>query len=124
MIRERFPAIVTVDGETTPRQRVEIIDRFNADRIPLLVANAASFGHGINLQKGASQTVIWFANTWSYESFAQFNARLIRSGQGKRVSIITLKSDIGLDDALLAVIAAKAGGEAALLQAFKQRSQL
>ena len=52
--------------------------------------------------------MIWFAGSWSYETFGQFNARVVRAGQGKRVSIVTLKSDTGLDAAIAAVIAAKA----------------
>jgi len=67
--------------------------------------------------------VIWFAGSWSYETFAQFTDRVVRAGQGKRFSIVTLKSDTGLDAAIAAVIAAKAGGEAALLQALNQGRQ-
>ena len=46
----------------------------------MLLAHPASAGHGLNLMLGGS-TVVWFSQTWSLESYQQFNARLYRQGQ-------------------------------------------
>ena len=51
-----------------------------AGRVKVLVAHPASAAHGLNLQAGGS-TVVWFNLTWSYDLYAQANARLRRPGQ-------------------------------------------
>jgi len=56
------------------------LDDWNAGKIKIGYAHAASIGHGTNIQAGGNKTV-WFGPTHNLEHWQQFNARLRRSGQ-------------------------------------------
>jgi len=103
-------------GATTPKERIQIIDDWNADKIPVLIAAPSAMGHGINLQKGASRTIVWYTHTFDWAQRAQFNARLVRSGQTKTISIVNLVGNAGIDLAVLQALDAKQVGEKALLE--------
>jgi SNF2 family DNA or RNA helicase len=74
-------------------------------------------GHGINLQHGSCRTLVWFTHSFDWAQRAQFNARLVRSGQTKTISLVDLVGDAGLDRTLLNVLSAKQSGEQAVLEA-------
>jgi len=111
-ILERFPA-EQLDGEDSIR-------RWNAGEIPLALIHPASAGHGLNLQSGGS-TLIWFSLTWSLELYQQTNARLWRQGQKETVVIQHLVAKDTIDEDVMAALAKKDAGQAALLQAVKAR---
>ena len=111
-ILERFPA-EQLDGEKSIR-------RWNAGEIPLALIHPASAGHGLNLQAGGS-TIIWFSLTWSLELYQQTNARLWRQGQNETVVIHHLVAKDTIDEDVMAALAKKDAGQAALLQALKAR---
>lgn len=111
-ILERFPA-EQLDGEKSIR-------RWNAGEIPLALIHPASAGHGLNLQAGG-YTIIWFSLTWSLELYQQTNARLWRQGQKETVVIYHLVAKDTIDEDVMAALAKKDAGQAALLQAVKAR---
>ncbi len=53
-------------------------------KVPILLCQPASAGHGINLQKGGNR-ILWYSLPWSLEQYQQANARLYRQGQTKPV---------------------------------------
>lgn len=103
-------------GATSPKERMALIDDWNADKIPVLVAAPSAMGHGINLQKGSCRTIVWHTHTFDWAQRAQFNARLVRSGQTKKISIVDLVADAGIDMAVLESLEKKQSGEQALLE--------
>ena len=111
-ILDRFPA-EQLDSEKSIR-------RWNAGEIPLALIHPASAGHGLNLQAGGS-TLIWFSLTWSLELYQQTNARLWRQGQKETVVIHHLVAKDTIDEDVMAALAKKDAGQAALLQAVKAR---
>ena len=111
-IIKRFPA-EQLDSEQSIR-------RWNAGEIPLALIHPASAGHGLNLQAGGS-TLIWFSLTWSLELYQQTNARLWRQGQKETVVIHHLVAKDTIDEDVMAALAKKDAGQAALLQAVKAR---
>lgn len=60
------------------------VAEWNAGQIKILLAHPASAGHGLNLQDGGA-LVVWYGFTWSLELYQQFNKRLHRQGQTKKV---------------------------------------
>ena len=103
-IKRRFDGVVHL-GESelsTP----EIIDRWNAGSIPILLCHPASAGHGLNLQYG-SRNVVWFGLPWSLELYAQANARLHRRGQGRAVIVHHLLCEDTIDERVLRVLQQK-----------------
>ena len=117
MIKSAFPKAVVFAGETAQREKAQIIAKFNTDQIPILVGHPSSMGHGLNLQHGSAKTIVWFCQSFSWEARAQFEARLIRNGQKKKVSVITLSSIHGIDDAISQTLERKETSENALLNA-------
>ena len=111
-ILERFPA-EQLDGENS-------ILRWNAGKIPVALIHPASAGHGLNLQAGGS-TLVWFSLTWSLELYQQTSARLWRQGQKETVVIHHIIAKATIDEDVMAALAKKDTGQAALLQAVKAR---
>jgi hypothetical protein len=108
-------------GDTPPAERLALIRQWNQDQIPILIAAPSAMGHGINLQHGSSRSIVWFTHSFDWAQRAQFNARLVRSGQTKTVSIINLVANAGLDRAVLSSLEKKCSGEKAILAALDIR---
>lgn len=98
LILEEFPGTPFITGKTPQGTAKEHFKNWNEGRIPLLVCHPNSVSHGLNIQHG-SNVILWLGLTWSYETYAQFNARLHRSGQIKPVFVnhILYKSTIDMD---------------------------
>ena len=111
-ILKRFPA-EQLDSD-------ESIRRWNAGEIPMALIHPASAGHGLNLQAGGS-TLVWFSLTWSLELYQQTNARIWRQGQKETVVIHHIIAKATIDEDVMAALAKKDTGQAALLQAVKAR---
>ncbi|QPZ53245.1 DNA helicase [Achromobacter phage vB_AchrS_AchV4] len=73
-IRKKFKHAVLLRDER------DVVRKWNAGKIPLLITHPASAAHGLNLQYGGN-IAVWYGLTWSLELYQQFNKRLDRSGQ-------------------------------------------
>jgi SNF2 family DNA or RNA helicase len=80
-IQQRFKDARILDNNP------KTIEDWNEGKIKLLLAQPASCGEGLNLQKGGS-LIIWYGLNWSLGLYQQLNARLHRQGQTKPVRII------------------------------------
>lgn len=58
----------------------EIENAWNRNEIPVLLANPASVGHGLNMQEGNAQHVFWYTLPDDYDIYDQAIRRLRRSG--------------------------------------------
>lgn len=81
-ILKRFPKAV-VFGKGDVREQKAL---WNAGKIPMLLGHAASIGHGQNIQFGG-RLLIWYGLTSDLELYQQFNKRLARPGQTRKVYI-------------------------------------
>lgn len=95
------------------------IDRWNAGKIPMLLAHPASAGHGLNLQKGG-RVIAWFGLPWSLELYSQFNGRLHRQGQERPVIVHHILAEGTVDDAVHATLKDKDATQSDLLEAVKR----
>lgn len=112
-IKEAFPKAETIKDDST-------IERWNKGEIDILLAHPASCGHGLNLQKNKrGNTAIWFGQTWSLELRQQFDARLMRQGKDRSVTIINLIAKDTIDERIQQAIKDKCGAQAALMRAIK-----
>jgi SNF2 family DNA or RNA helicase len=91
-IREALPECQLIDEPG-------VIDRWNAGKVPVLLAHPASAGHGLNLQDGG-HTIVWSSLPWSLEHWQQSNARLRRQGQQHPVMVHRVMADDTLDLAI------------------------
>lgn len=74
----------------------DIVNRWNAGEIPVLLAHPQSAGHGLNLQHGG-HTMVWHTSPWSLEEYLQMNKRLPRQGQKHPVVTHHLESPHTVD---------------------------
>jgi len=107
MIREAFPKAATLDDP-------DIMARWNAGEVPLLLAHPASAGHGLNLQHGG-HTIVWTTLPWSSEEWEQANGRLARQGQKHPVVVHVLQAERTIDEAQLLVLRDKVRVQNALM---------
>lgn len=116
-LQERFPKAVALGKDPAT------IDKWNAGKIPMLLAHPASAGHGLNLQNGG-RTIVWFGLPWSLELYAQFNGRLHRQGQEKPVLVYHLLAAGTVDEAVYATLNKKDATQQDLLEAIKKLQNL
>ena len=96
------------------------ITRWNAGKIPVLLAHPASVGYGLNLQDGG-HTIVWYGLTWSLEQYLQANARLHRQGQQKPVLVYRILAKGTVDQQILESLDKKDATQNAVLEILKKR---
>jgi len=113
-IKKRFADAVTLnEGDTQ-----DIISRWNAGQIPMLLCHPASAGHGLNLQEGG-HIAVWFGLTWNLELYQQANARLHRQGQEHSVIIHHIICENSQDERVIRALQEKDVTQKSLLDALK-----
>jgi SNF2 family DNA or RNA helicase len=78
-----------------------------------------AMGHGLNLQASGNH-ICWYSLTWNYELYDQFNRRVYRQGQTKRVIVHRILARGTLDETVAQVLSSKERGQNALFQALKK----
>lgn len=117
-ILKQHPEAVAFNSAKTEAQQMELIRRWNAGKIPMLVAHPKSMAHGLNMQEGGS-VVIWFTLPWSREDYDQLNARLARRGQDQITEIYRLITRNTAEDAVAESLRSKDEEQTALLDALR-----
>jgi SNF2 family DNA or RNA helicase len=98
----------------------DIVTRFNAGSIPVLLGHPASMGHGLNLQ-GSCHHVIWFGITWNFEHYDQAIRRVYRQGQKSVICrVYHLIAKDTLDEKVLKVLGKKERQQGDLLNAISE----
>ena len=76
-----------IEGATSASKRGDIIRRFQNETSPrVLLLNPATVSHGVNLT--AASMTIWYAPIYRNETYMQFNARMRRPGQTKKMNLV------------------------------------
>ena len=79
-----------ISGDVAAGDRTDIFRRFQTTPDPkVLVIQPQSAAHGVTLT--AADTIIWWAPTASLETYAQANARIHRTGQTAKCTVIQLQ---------------------------------
>lgn len=94
------------------------IAKWNAGKIPVLIAHARSAGHGLNLQYGG-HLISWFGVDWPLEEYDQGVARLDR--QGQKYPVINTRFIVAgtIEEKVLASLENKAGVQEGVMAAVK-----
>ncbi len=77
-----------LDGDTPPRRRIELVDRFNAGEGQVFLISLKAGGSGLNLV--GADTVIHFDPWWNPAAEDQATDRAHRIGQKRAVNVIRL----------------------------------
>jgi hypothetical protein len=84
----------------------DVIERWNAGKIPLLAVHPKSAGHGLNLQHGGHH-LVFLSLPWSLELYEQVVGRLHRSGQERDVWVYVLLTNKTIDERIWSALADK-----------------
>lgn len=96
----------------------EMVAEWNAGKVPVMLIQPASAGHGLNLQDGG-HTLIWYTLPDSLEHYMQTNARLARMGQRNPVQIYRLITKGTRDERMPAMLERKEKVQQGLLDAVR-----
>ena len=111
ILTDAFPAATILSGNND----LQTIDDWNSGKLPILLLQPRSAGHGIQLQWGGAD-LIWYGPIWSRDLVLQTEARIHRQGQTKPVNIYTICAAETIDNEVLKRVENK-GGYAELLTA-------
>lgn len=114
MIRQRFGDIPILAGGLGHKIASQIIDNWNAGKIPLLPCHPQTMSHGLNLQKGG-HIVCWLGLTWSLDQYDQLIGRLNRRGQEETVKVIHIIANNTTDEVVLESLHSKNIGQQTFL---------
>ena len=92
-LKKRFPFAATLDEDD------DMIGRWNAGKVRMLLIHPKSAGHGLNLQAGGHH-MIWTSLPWSLELYEQTIGRLHRSGQQHDVWCYVLETRDTIDETI------------------------
>jgi SNF2 family DNA or RNA helicase len=95
-LQRRYPKSQTLDDK-------DAVARWNAGKIPLLLAHPDSAQYGLNLQHGGS-SVVFLSLPWSLTNFEQAYGRLHRSGQRHEVRVYCLLTRKTIDEQVLSAL--------------------
>lgn len=120
-LRGRFPNAPYIGKGVTRSEENKIFAAWNADEIEVLLVQATSISHGLNLQLGSAQDIIWHSITYDLEVYDQLNARLARSGtKHDRIFSHLIVARDTVDDAKLLALRRKDKTQRAFLNALKE----
>jgi SNF2 family DNA or RNA helicase len=103
-ISERDAIVSQIEGAKLFHE--DLIDDWDAGRIPVIVSHPKSFGHGLNLQKSC-HTLVWMSLTPSIDITRQTNARIVRTGQKQTCKIYRLMVPESVDWHIAALLSNK-----------------
>jgi SNF2 family DNA or RNA helicase len=120
-LRERFGKnIPYIGGGVSVKRSNELVDLWNAGKLPVLFGHPQAVAHGLNLQS-VGYHVCWHSLTWDYELYDQFIRRVRRQGnKSKQVFVHHIIARGTIDDlAIMPALKSKAHGQNALFEALK-----
>jgi len=115
-------SIPYLGGGMSSRYADDVITRWNAGEIPVLLAHPASVAHGLNLQSGG-HAMCWFSLTWSLEDFIQMNARIWRQGQTHACVFHYIVAAGTIDYAVLEALSSKDRQQESLFATLKRYAE-
>ncbi|MGN0038148.1 MAG: SNF2-related protein [Coriobacteriales bacterium] len=105
----------TITGATPKKERVKLVERFNADEVPVFLISLKAGGTGLNLV-GAS-VVIHADPWWNAAAQNQATDRAHRIGQTRDVSVFKVIADGTIEERILELQEAKSNLADAVLSA-------
>jgi SNF2 family DNA or RNA helicase len=98
----------------------KIVKKWNEGAIPLLLGHPASMGHGLNMQYGPGNTVVWFSIPDNFENYDQLNRRIYRQGVKNRVIIHHLVARGTIEEMIIKRLRDKESRQKSLLDSLKE----
>lgn len=115
-ILKKYPEAEEFKSGMSVKKVQDLVSRWNAGSVSMLLGHPASMGHGLNLAQGG-HIAVWFGLNWSLELYEQANARLDRQGQTQTVLIHRILAKGTMDEAVRMALDSKASTQQDLKKA-------
>ncbi len=111
-------------GNTSETKANDLLDQWDAGKLPLLLVHPDSVSQSLNMQDGG-HILVWLALPWSFEQYYQLIRRLYRQGQQRGVISHSVCFEGTMDEVVANNLMKKAGTDSRLKKAMgKQGLQL
>jgi len=117
-MKQHFPQSVFFNDAKSISAQTQLINDWNAKKIPILFSHPASCGHGLNFQFGSS-VLVFISLTYNREQYEQTICRFARRGQTEVTRVYRLMIEDTVDWAVAEALETKAGNEARLISALQ-----
>lgn len=118
--RSEIPSLLSIEGAELFDGSPDMLSRWNAGSIPVLLAHPASMAYGLNMQEGG-HVMVWYTLTWNLELYEQAKARLHRQGQKRPVMNYRLVCRGTVDEKVCNGLAQKTRIQDTLMAMIKQQ---
>jgi SNF2 family DNA or RNA helicase len=105
-IAARIPGAAFIIGQTRPTDRDIGVAQFNSGEVPVLVAQAATCGVGLNMQ--SCRRIVFVDAAWTPSANEQAIARCYRAGQERPVHVSFVSLAESVDERVQGALARKA----------------
>ena len=109
-----------IGGGASPAKVRDLVRRWNAGELPVLLGHPAAMGHGLNMQESGHH-MIWHSLTWDLELYDQMCKRILR--QGSKAESVTFHHIIAkgtIDEVIMRALTHKDKVQMKLLNALKE----
>lgn len=113
-IRRRFKKAVVFGEGDVRKTKAD----WNAGKIDLMLAHPQSVGHGQNIQFGGN-IMTWYGLTPDLELYQQFNKRLHRPGQQRKVTNVHIIAKDTYDEDILPLLRDRGQTQDSIMRAFR-----
>ena len=100
-----------------------ILQKWNEQKIRVMIAHPRSVAYGLNMQQGG-RIIVWHSLTWDLEIYEQANKRLHRQGQTKPVLLYNLIVRGTMDERVMRALKGKGDTQVSLLQQIREMKKL
>lgn len=109
-----------IGGSVSAKTSKRIIDEWNRNEIPILLAHPGAMGHGLNAQGGNAAHIAWFSLTWNLEHYDQLIRRVWRQGnKAKRVFVYRFVARKTVDEIVASTLRRKTRTQDSLLEGLR-----
>ena len=119
-IEKHFKGVHPINSRLGDAKINQLVEQWNAGKVPILMGHPASMGHGLNLQHGGD-TIVMFGLPWSLEQYEQVINRLAGGLRRFRPVIVhRILARNTADEAVRLALAAKATTQDGLKSALNE----
>lgn len=116
-VQKKYPGAVAFSSKLSAVETKQLIKDWQAGKISMLLGHAESIGLGVDGLQHGGHIQVWYGLTWSLTGYLQTVARLDRSGQKRRVSVVRILTADTIDEAMVERLIGKEEDQEGLKQA-------
>ena len=121
-IQRALPGIRCMNGDISSTEAAQLKDDWNNNRLTYMAIHPGSGGHGLNLQEGQANRILWYSMVWDLDLYDQTNARICRQGNDEPTVFVD-RLIAGPEDRVIATaLSAKTSVQEALLKYYEELS--